>query len=95
MKKISRRNMVKGTAAAAAAWNFQVVPSRVFGANSKLTLGAIGTGGKGGGGDKCGDKGEGDGSDGRGGERNGDGGNGGADGCIDGGCKQMGSVIAE
>ncbi|MAB75054.1 MAG: hypothetical protein CMO47_01150 [Verrucomicrobiales bacterium] len=47
MKKISRRNMVKGTAAAAVAWNFQVVPSRVFGANSKLTLGAIGTGGKG------------------------------------------------
>ncbi len=47
METISRRKLVKGAAAAAAAWNFQVVPGRVFGANSRLTLGAIGTGGKG------------------------------------------------
>ena len=47
MKNLSRRTLVKGAAASAAAWNFQVVPSRVFGANSKPTLGAIGTGGKG------------------------------------------------
>lgn len=49
METLSRRNLVKGAVAAAAttAWNFQVVPSRVFGANEKLTLGAIGIGGKG------------------------------------------------
>ena len=49
MEKISRRNIVKGAgaAAAAAAFNFQVVPSRVFGANDKITLAGIGTGGKG------------------------------------------------
>jgi len=34
-------------AAASAVFGFQIVPSRVFGANSKLQLGAIGSGGKG------------------------------------------------
>jgi len=43
----SRRHFVKGAAAAAAAFQFQVVPSRVFGANEKLTLAGIGTSGKG------------------------------------------------
>ncbi|MCB1063116.1 MAG: Gfo/Idh/MocA family oxidoreductase, partial [Verrucomicrobiae bacterium] len=49
MESISRRKVIKGAAAAAAAatWNFQVVPSRVFGANDRIRLGAIGTGGKG------------------------------------------------
>jgi predicted dehydrogenase len=49
MESVSRRKMIKGAAAAAATatWNFQVVPSRVFGANSRIRLGAIGTGGKG------------------------------------------------
>ncbi|MCB1230276.1 MAG: Gfo/Idh/MocA family oxidoreductase, partial [Verrucomicrobiae bacterium] len=49
MESLSRRKMLKGAAAAAAAtaWNFQVVPSRVFGANDRIRLGAIGTGGKG------------------------------------------------
>ncbi len=49
MESLSRRKMIKGAAAAAAAttWNFQVVPSRVFGANDRIRLGAIGTGGKG------------------------------------------------
>jgi len=49
MENISRRKLVKGAgaAAAAAAFNFQVVPSRVFGANDKITLAGIGTGGKG------------------------------------------------
>ncbi|MCB1086886.1 MAG: Gfo/Idh/MocA family oxidoreductase [Verrucomicrobiae bacterium] len=49
MQSVSRRHMIKGAAAAAAAatWNFQVVPSRVFGANDRIRLGAIGTGGKG------------------------------------------------
>lgn len=46
-KKTSRRNFVKGVAATAAALNFQVVPSRVFGANDKITLAGIGTSGKG------------------------------------------------
>ncbi|MEX2580874.1 MAG: Gfo/Idh/MocA family oxidoreductase [Verrucomicrobiales bacterium] len=46
-KSTTRRNFVKGAAAAAAAFNFQVVPSRVFGANSKITLAGIGTSGKG------------------------------------------------
>jgi len=43
----SRRHFVKGLAASAAAFNFQVVPSRVFGANDRLTLAGIGTSGKG------------------------------------------------
>jgi len=43
----SRRQFVKGLAATAAAFNFQVVPSRVFGANSRITLAGIGTSGKG------------------------------------------------
>jgi len=43
----SRRHFVKGLAATAAAFNFQVVPSRVFGANDRLTLAGIGTSGKG------------------------------------------------
>ena len=46
-KPTTRRNFVKGAAAAAAAFNFQVVPSRVFGANDKITLAGIGTSGKG------------------------------------------------
>ncbi len=48
MDKLTRRNFVKGAAAASAsAFAFQVVPSRVFGANDRITLAAIGTGGKG------------------------------------------------
>jgi len=46
-KNTSRRNFVKGAAATAAAFNFQVVPSRVFGANDKITLAGIGISGKG------------------------------------------------
>ncbi len=46
-KKTSRRKFVKGLGVAAAALNFQVVPSRVFGANDKITLAGIGTSGKG------------------------------------------------
>lgn len=46
-KTSSRRNFVKGVAATAAAFNFQVVPSRVFGANDRITLAGIGTSGKG------------------------------------------------
>ncbi len=45
MKKLTRRTFAKG--AAAAAFGFQVVPSRVFGANDRITLAGIGTGGKG------------------------------------------------
>lgn len=48
MSKINRRSFVQTSAAAgAAAFGFQVVPSRVFGANDRPALGAIGTGGKG------------------------------------------------
>lgn len=43
----SRRHFVKGIAAAAAAYQFQVVPSRVFGANDRITLAGIGISGKG------------------------------------------------
>lgn len=43
----SRRNFVKGAVATAAAFNFQVVPSRVFGANDRITLAGIGISGKG------------------------------------------------
>jgi len=46
-KSPTRRNFVKGAAVTAAAFNFQVVPSRVFGANDKITLAGIGTSGKG------------------------------------------------
>ena len=46
-KSPTRRNFVKGAVATAAAFNFQVVPSRVFGANDKITLAGIGTSGKG------------------------------------------------
>ncbi len=46
-KPTSRRNFVKGVAATAAAFNFQVVPSRVFGANDRITLAGIGISGKG------------------------------------------------
>lgn len=46
-KTSSRRNFVKGAAATAAAFQFQVVPSRVFGANDRITLAGIGTSGKG------------------------------------------------
>ena len=46
-KSTTRRTFVKGAAAAAAAFNFQVVPSRVFGANERITLAGIGTSGKG------------------------------------------------
>ena len=46
-KKSSRRNFVKGLGVTAAALNFQVVPSRVFGANDRITLAGIGTSGKG------------------------------------------------
>ncbi len=46
-KQTSRRHFVKGLAATAAAFNFQVVPSRVFGANDRITLAGIGTSGKG------------------------------------------------
>lgn len=46
-KLTSRRNFVKGAVATAAAFNFQVVPSRVFGANDRITLAGIGTSGKG------------------------------------------------
>lgn len=46
-KLTNRRTFVKGATAAAAAFNFQVVPSRVFGANDKITLAGIGTSGKG------------------------------------------------
>ncbi len=45
MQNITRRKFVKG--AAAAAFGFQVVPSRVFGANERINLAGIGTGGKG------------------------------------------------
>ncbi len=45
MKKTTRRKFAKGTAAAA--FGFQVVPSCVFGANERIHLGGIGTGGKG------------------------------------------------
>lgn len=45
MKKITRRKFTKG--AAAALFGFQVVPSRVFGANDRINLAGIGTGGKG------------------------------------------------
>ena len=47
MQKPTRRNVVKATAITAGALNFQVVPSKVFGANSKITLAGIGTAGKG------------------------------------------------
>jgi predicted dehydrogenase len=43
----TRRHFVKGLAATAAAFNFQVVPSRVFGANDRITLAGIGISGKG------------------------------------------------
>lgn len=46
-KPATRRHFVKGLAATAAAFNFQVVPSRVFGANDRITLAGIGTSGKG------------------------------------------------
>lgn len=46
-KTSSRRNFVKGVTATAAAFQFQVVPSRVFGANDRITLAGIGTSGKG------------------------------------------------
>ncbi|MCH1408976.1 MAG: Gfo/Idh/MocA family oxidoreductase [Verrucomicrobiales bacterium] len=46
-KQTSRRNFVKGAVATAAAFNFQVVPSRVFGANDKINLAGIGISGKG------------------------------------------------
>ncbi len=46
-KKTSRRNVIKGLGVTAAALNFQVVPSKVFGANDKITLAGIGTSGKG------------------------------------------------
>ncbi len=46
-KPNTRRQFVKGLAASAAAFNFQVVPSRVFGANDRITLAGIGTSGKG------------------------------------------------
>ncbi|MDF1814661.1 MAG: Gfo/Idh/MocA family oxidoreductase [Verrucomicrobiales bacterium] len=45
--KSTRRHFVKGLGVTAAALNFQVVPSRVFGANDKITLAGIGTSGKG------------------------------------------------
>ncbi|MEM7146436.1 MAG: Gfo/Idh/MocA family oxidoreductase [Verrucomicrobiota bacterium] len=46
---VSRRQFVKtaSTVSAASIFGFQVVPSRVFGANDRINLGAIGTGGKG------------------------------------------------
>ncbi|MEM8955324.1 MAG: Gfo/Idh/MocA family oxidoreductase [Verrucomicrobiota bacterium] len=46
---VSRRQFVKTASAVSAAsiFGFQVVPSRVFGANDRINLGAIGTGGKG------------------------------------------------
>ncbi|MEO0414455.1 MAG: Gfo/Idh/MocA family oxidoreductase, partial [Verrucomicrobiota bacterium] len=47
MDNTSRRKFVKGAGAAAAAFGFQVVPSRVFGANDRITLAGIGTAGKG------------------------------------------------
>jgi len=43
----SRRGFVKSAAAASAAFGFQFVPSSVWGANSRVNFGAIGTGGKG------------------------------------------------
>ena len=43
----SRRQFAKGIGITAAALHFQVVPSRVFGANDKITLAGIGTAGKG------------------------------------------------
>lgn len=46
-KSPSRRHFVKGLATAAAAYQFQVVPSRVFGANDRITLAGIGISGKG------------------------------------------------
>lgn len=46
-KNSSRRHFVKGLGVTAAALNFQVVPSRVFGANDRITLAGIGTSGKG------------------------------------------------
>ncbi len=47
MEKLNRRKFIRGAAAAATAFGFQVVPSRVFGANDRLVLAGIGTGGKG------------------------------------------------
>ena len=47
-KRISRRNFVKTTGAAAAAtFGFQYVPSNVWGVNSKPSIAGIGAGGKG------------------------------------------------
>ncbi len=44
---LSRRGFAKTAGAAAAAFGFQVVPSRVFGANQRPALAGIGSGGKG------------------------------------------------
>ena len=44
-RKVSRRNVVKG--AAAAAFGFTFVPGRVWGANERVRVGCIGIGGKG------------------------------------------------
>lgn len=43
----TRRQFIRGLAASAAAFQFQVVPSRVFGANDRITLAGIGISGKG------------------------------------------------
>jgi predicted dehydrogenase len=44
---MNRRHFGRAAAATASAFAFQVVPSRVFGANERVALGAIGTSGKG------------------------------------------------
>ena len=44
-RQVSRRSVVKGTAAAAFAFTF--VPARVWGANERVRVGCIGIGGKG------------------------------------------------
>ena len=44
---MNRRHFGRSVASSALAFQFQVVPSRVFGANGRIALGGIGTGGKG------------------------------------------------
>lgn len=44
---MKRRNFAAAAGAAAAAFGFQVVPSRVFGANDRIALAGVGTAGKG------------------------------------------------
>ena len=49
MSKLSRRDFVKGTMAAGAAMAMLNPTSRVLGANNRLRMAVVGTGGQGGG----------------------------------------------